>query len=526
MRTRLLLFLVLSILGLNAQKKQPEYVQIKNADQIIYNENLYGRGIQFLKGNVLLEHQGVSISCDSAFFNSGSNSFDAYGNVHASQGDSIEMFSEVMFYNGETSVLKAQNKVKLFENQFELYTDTAYFYRNSSLVTYPKQGITRDSINEIESLIGEYWIQTKTFHFKKNVVATNPDIVAYTDFLTYKTDEKQLLLRDRSKIVSKESVSFVDKGTHDGIAQTSSFYGSIQHFYDNYHITADSAFVIHEPEEIAHYYHHIHLLDTTQDLHIFADTMDLFKEKDSFLIYGTPTVQKDFEKDSLFLHADTIQGFTLIDSTRQLNFYPDVKFFKPDLKGKAKLMYFSEKTNLLTLEKDPIIWPETYQITGKQIQVLFNLDSSRVDSFYVHQEVFMVSPDLDSLNFNQLKGRKLEGYIDTIGKVDHVNIKGNAEIMYFIRNKIEEMVGVYKVTSSKIFVEFLKSKMKRYRVDQSPQGNMSPIEEVAPNMRQLSGLKWRIEEMPKTKKDIYIWEEKNDNPKQKNRYEKSFPPEL
>ena len=73
--------------------------------------------VQILKGNVCFRHDSVLMYCDSAYFFEKKNSLHAFGHVHLLQGDSIEGFGDVLYYNGDTKLARFRKRVKLIPNK-------------------------------------------------------------------------------------------------------------------------------------------------------------------------------------------------------------------------------------------------------------------------------------------------------------------------------------------------------------------------------------------------------------------------
>ena len=95
---RIIFIVVLCLFGLCAMSKGPrkhkrrkttdERIYLIHADVLHYDQ--YGSsapGAQVLNGNVKFRHKGATLSCDSAFYYEKDNSFEAYGHVRMTQGD-------------------------------------------------------------------------------------------------------------------------------------------------------------------------------------------------------------------------------------------------------------------------------------------------------------------------------------------------------------------------------------------------------------------------------------------------------
>ena len=82
---------------------------------------------------VQFEHQGADLWCDIAIFYTQENRLKAIGNIRLQQGDSIEMNSGKMDYDGNTKLAKAWENVDLTDGKMTLTTDTLYFDRENQL---------------------------------------------------------------------------------------------------------------------------------------------------------------------------------------------------------------------------------------------------------------------------------------------------------------------------------------------------------------------------------------------------------
>ena len=72
--------------------KAPQKIYIEHADILSYDASLQP-GVQKLLGNIVLKHGNATMTCDSAYLNEEAQSFEAFGNVHMVQGDTINMYS-------------------------------------------------------------------------------------------------------------------------------------------------------------------------------------------------------------------------------------------------------------------------------------------------------------------------------------------------------------------------------------------------------------------------------------------------
>ena len=115
------------------RRKQPEggrQINIVYGGTFTKDETQFPGASIFTKDDeqqVQFEHQGADLWCDIALFYAEENRLKAIGNIRLQQGDSIEMNSGKMDYDGNTRLAKAWEKVDLSNCQMRLTTDTLYF---------------------------------------------------------------------------------------------------------------------------------------------------------------------------------------------------------------------------------------------------------------------------------------------------------------------------------------------------------------------------------------------------------------
>ena len=79
-----------------------------------------GVGLQRLTGNVVMTHDSVVMTCDTAFLNKEANSFIGKGNVHLNQGDTIDIWADALFYDGNIKIGKFRRNVKMQKDSMTL----------------------------------------------------------------------------------------------------------------------------------------------------------------------------------------------------------------------------------------------------------------------------------------------------------------------------------------------------------------------------------------------------------------------
>lgn len=208
-------------------------------------------------------------------------------------------------------------------------------------------------------------------------------------------------------------------------------------------------------------------------------------------------------KDSLFIHGDTILA-TGKPEKRIIRAYHHVKFFKSDLSGKCDSIHSDQGSGLTQMFRRPILWSKKSQITGDTIQLLNNTTTNSLDSLKVLRNAFII--DKDSMGFNQIKGRDLYGKFEG-SDLRFVNIVGNSEVIHFVRDDQQALIGIEKTSCSEIHFVLNEGKIESAKFINLPDGQTFPPSKLPLNARKLRGFLWRESEKPLSKYDIFIKDE-------------------
>lgn len=176
---------------------------------------------QILKGNVKFRQAGMWMFCDSAYYYPEENSLDAFSNVRMEQGDTLFVYADKLFYNGDEHLARLKNgptrqKVTLINNDVTLTTDSLDYNMEIDLGWYVKWGTIEDKVNTLTSLYGEYSPKTKRAEFFTDVVLVNKKdgFTMLTDTLYYSTDTHIAEIESRTEIRSENDTIFTNLATY------------------------------------------------------------------------------------------------------------------------------------------------------------------------------------------------------------------------------------------------------------------------------------------------------------------------
>jgi len=492
------LFVFFVSLTASAQGKRIEIIHSDNSS--IDEERLPGATI--LLGNIQIRHEGIKLNCKKAIHYKNENFIKAYGDVVLNQGDSIVETSQYTEYNGNTQKALSWGNVVIRDTKMTLSTDTLNFDRSAQLLYYRHGATIRDSINVLTSNTGNYNLRSNKFQAISNVVLTNPEYVLESEHLDYYTDSGKSYLYGPSTITSDNNLIYCEKGFYDTKQNISHFTRNARIEFDQKEIKADSLFY-NRNLGFASATKNIVIIDTLNHSVLKGNYAEFFEKVDSAFVIKQAVAITNTNKDSLFIHGDTILATGKPDK-RIIRAYHDVKFFKSDMSGKCDSIHSDQGTGLTQMLRSPVLWSQKSQITGDTIQLINNTETNKLDSLKVLRNAFII--DKDSIGYNQIKGRDLYGKFED-NDLRFVNIVGNAEVIHFVRDEEQALIGIEKTSCSEIHFVLRDSKIESSKFINQPDGQTYPPSKLPVNARKLRGFLWREIEKPTSKYDIFIKDE-------------------
>ncbi|MDX6183701.1 OstA-like protein [Flavobacterium sp. Fl-33] len=482
---------------------------IKNADLSEVNEQLIP-GALLLTGNVLIDHDGVVMTCNKAYFFQKENYLKAFGNVQLVQGDTLYLNSKYAEYNGNLKKAFATGDAVMTSPDATLQTDTINFDRNVQEVFYNSKGTIINKDNTLVSKSGKYFVAQKKFQFLTAVTITNPKYVIKSNHLDYYSNSGHSYLFGPSTITSKANYIYTEKGFYDTKKNLAHFLRKSYIRYDDRLIEGDSLYY-NRNVEFASATRNVKITDSINRGIIKGHYAEIYKLKDSMFVTKRAVAVNFVDNDSVYIHGKRLM-VTGKEDNRIIRAFNNVRFYKTDMSGKCDSIHSSAKTALTKLIGNPILWNGESQITGDIMHLIGNNTTKKLDSLKVLNNTFMVSRDTLGTGFNQVKGLNLFGKFKD-GKLHDVDVIKNTEVVYFMRNDEKELIGINKNVSSKINLILENNAIETITFFNKVDGDIFPEIDLPENARKLRGLVWRIDERIKSKEDIFSKEENEENDK-------------
>lgn len=504
------LFCTLSLLTCKTVFSQaPKKINVEHSDYFDVNQIAIPDAI-LLTGNVRVNHDGVVLTCNKAYYFQKENYIKAFGNVQLVQGDTLFLNSKYAEYSGNAKKAFATGEAFMSSPDATLATDTINFDRNTQEVYYNTKGTIVNKDNTLVSNAGKYYVSQKKFQFLTAVTITNKTYVIKSNHVDYFTNSGHSYLFGPSTITSKSNYIYTEKGFYDTKKNVAYFLRKSYIKYDDRRIEGDSLYYDRN-KEFASATRNVKITDSINRGIVKGHYAELYKQKDSMYVTKRAVAINFVENDSVYIHGKRLM-VTGKEDNRIIRAYNNVRFYKTDMSGKCDSIHSSTKDALTKLIGNPILWNGANQITGDLMNLIGNKTTRELDSLKVLNNTFLVSQDTLGTGYNQVKGINLFGKFEQ-GKLHDVDIVKNTEVIYYMRNDDKELIGINKNKSSKINLIFEDKAIETITFFNQVDGDIFPEAELPENGRVLRGFAWRGNERIKSKDDIFTDEENELNEK-------------
>lgn len=531
---RIIIMVILCLFGLSvvqsrqANKKKRrqstnERIYLVHADVATYD--MFGNNptAQVLKGRVAFRHKGARLFCDSAYLYQESNSFKAFGHVKMYQGDTLSLFSDYAYYDGNDQMAEARHNVVLKHRGTTLYTDSLNYDRLYGIGYFFEGGKMVDKKNVLVSDWGEYDTETRDAVFNYNVNLKNPKFILTTDTLHYDTKTSMAHIVGPSKITSGKSVIYTSQGYYDTNKEKARLYGRSKLTNNGKEMTGDSLFY-NEKTGISQGFHNVVYKDTVNKNQLNSNYF-WYNEKTGFAFATDSAVMMDFsQKDTLYVHSDTMKVYTFNINTdsvyRVAHCYNRVRSFRTDVQAVCDSLIYNTKDSCLIMYKDPITWNANRQLLGEVIEVF--MKDSTIDRAHVINQALSIEQLEDSLHFNQISSREMFGYFDK-GEIRKTEAIGNVLAVYYLQDDKDSSLTNMAYIETDTMRMFMRNRQLETLWTCKSQNVMYPVTQTPVDKSKLPSFAWFDYIRPVDKDDIFRWRGKKSGTELNNIPRRSAP---
>lgn len=499
-----ILFSLLSLISFS-QSKDSKKIIIHHADFSDINQEILPDAV-ILSGNVSAEHDGMTMTCDKAFYFENENYLKLFGNVHVVQQDTLTMDSKYAEYNAANGFAYAQGEVILTSPDSTLETDTLKFDRNRNLLFYDSFGKITNKENTLTSNNGRYYSDQKKFQFLNGVVITTQNgTKVESNHLDYYEVPEHAYLTGPSTVTNQENLIYTENGFYDIQNDIAKLLKNSHIWHEKRKIEADSIYY-DKNKEFASASYFVKITDTINKATINSHYAEVYQAIDSVYVTSKPLVAKEDEQGNImYLYAPeiTLSGQ---EKNRIIRAYTGARILRDSMSGKADFINANESTGVTQLIGQPVVFSGDNQLSGKLIELITDTQTQKLDSLKVLQDAFVIEKDTIGIGYNQLKGVNLYGsFLD--GKLKEIDLVKNTEMMYYLYNDSNELVGIDKGICSHINITFEDGQIASATKFVDPDSEMYPDKDLPLNARNLRGFLWRGQEKINSLQEIFPQEE-------------------
>ena len=275
-------------LAASAQKKSVvQLIQSKSSERITLN----GRDVVKVFKGVFKQDYSIMHS-DSAYFYVAENAFDAFGNVNITQGDTLNIYSDKLNYNGNTKVAILTDNVKMIDKDAVLTTNYLTYNTATRIGTYTGGGKLVNKDNTLTSKNGYYFAFSRDSYFRYNVVLVTPDALIKTDTLRYNSGTRIAYFYGPTNIYDtkdKKDTLYTENGLYNTVTEQAFFGKKNLYKQGTKTLTGDSLFY----DKIKGYgraVKHVIFHDREQKITLTGDLATYFKAGERTVVTQDPRV--------------------------------------------------------------------------------------------------------------------------------------------------------------------------------------------------------------------------------------------
>ena len=463
---------------------------------------------QILVGNVEFRHDSIYMYCDSACFYEKTNSLEAFDNFRMEQADTLKLFGDYAYYDGNTQIAQVRFNVRMENRNTTLLTDSLNYDRVFNLGYFFDGGTLMDEENVLTSDWGEYSPATKQSVFHYDVKLVNPKFTLTSDTLRYNTASKVANIVGPSDIEGDNNHIYSELGFYNTQSGQAELLNRSILTNEGKQLVGDSLFYDRN-RGFGEAFYDVVFTDTVNK-NMLTGNFCHYNELTKYAIATDSAVAVDYSQgDSLFLHGDTLQLYTYFLDTdsmyRETRAYHKVRFYRTDVQGVCDSLVFSSKDSCLTMYRDPILWNGNQQLLGEEVMVYMN--DSTIDWAHIHNQTLSVEK-IDSVNYNQVTGKDMKAYFKG-GEMHRVDVIGSVRLVYYPMEKDSTLMGMNVMEGGELNMFLENRKLVKGVMSPQPKGVFYPMDQLPPKAMKLDNFAWFDYIRPLNKQDIYHWRGKS-----------------
>lgn len=320
-RLRIFILLILFSSALLAQERTKIILQ-SSTSLIVDNKT----NINYVK-NPVFRQDNATLSCDSAVFYKDRNYFEAYKNVHINQGDTVNIYSDFLNYDGNKKLAQLTSNVKMIDATSVLTTNMLDYLMTPKIGKYFNGGKIVNQEVTLTSKNGWYFAFTKDSFFRYNVVVVTPQSTIKSDTLRYNTRTNWTYFYGPTNIKGKTENLYTEDGAYNTKTENAYFGKKNLYTQGTKSLKGDSLYY-NGKTSYGKAVKNIVFMDTSDKTILrgqlgeyFGKTERVVVTKNAYFGMGTTdsiTLKNKKIPDTLWLGADTLETQKVLQKTLKL----------------------------------------------------------------------------------------------------------------------------------------------------------------------------------------------------------------
>jgi len=419
--------------------------------------------------------------------------------------DSLDYDTDVdrAYFLGPTYIMQGKKQIYCESGYYDIVTKQAFFSKDAVIVEGSKVAFAEDIfVSEVDSTVtfkGNAEVRDSVSVAKGDLIVFNEladevelegaasyqkeDQLIEGDYIYYNTDTESFLSYGGTSVSGEQGVLDADTISYDKLADFGVAQGNAM------------------------------WTDTVENRVIVADEMH-YRDSSTYVKAivkaQRPLFYQVVEEDTLYVAADTLLSAEPNDSLTYLKAIDAVQIYKSDLQAVCDSMYYGSIDSTFTLFRSPVCWSDTTQFSGDTIDIVLKED--KVSQIVAKKNAFIITKHATGYS-DQIKGRFLQSFLDS-NQLKKMNVVGNAESLYFIKDEEQAYVGSNKTLCSKMTFYFTGEDLDHIKFYTEPESTMTPMDLLTTADERLDGYNWQISRRPL---GLYQLRQRSqlDNPSQK-----------
>jgi len=472
-------------------------IELKQAAQLSHDISM--GEMQRILGNVIFEHDGAMMYCDSAWLFDKTNSLEAFGRIKIQLNDTVSLYGDHLNYDGNTRIANLTGRVVMKDNKSRLTSEMLIFDRNVNTAFYNTGGMLRNGKDTLTSRIGTYNASTKEVFFKDSVVLRNGTYIIDTDTLMFQTRTKVANFYSPTHFLSNKNRMYCELGWYNTQTDQSLFRKNAFISNGKQSINGDSLYY-DQKTNFGLGYKNVVISDSLKNVQ-FKGNFAEYRQSGGYSYVTDSALAIMVEQiDTFYLHADTLRVlFDTAQNPQRVFAYHHCRFFRTDIQGSCDSLAYLVVDSLIYMYRKPMVWSGENQLQADTI--IFRLKNRQIDKMYLNASAFIIA-SVDTSRFNQIKGRYMVGDF-VLNKLKIVNVDGNAESLYYVMDDYNKLIGINKTESSYMVLEVDSNVVSSILISGKPKASMSPEAKLSFNDLHLRNFSWQIAKRPLSWFDLF-----------------------